>query len=78
MTDVAELLTKVMGRPIAYVEETVEEAYASRASYGAAAYEVDGWVLTYTAIATGELAVLSPHVREVLGRHPVSVRDLLT
>lgn len=78
MSDVAALLAEVTGRPVTYVEETVEEAYASRASYGAAAFEVDGWVSTYTAVAAGELAVVSPHVREVLGRAPLSVRALLT
>jgi NAD(P)H dehydrogenase (quinone) len=78
MVDVAGLLAELSGRPVRYVEETVEEAYASRASYGAAQFEVDGWVSTYTAIAAGDLAVVSPDVREVLGRDPMSVRELLT
>jgi hypothetical protein len=55
----------------------VEEAYASRASYGAAAFEVDGWVSTYTAIASGELDVLSDDVRAVTGRDPISLSRLL-
>jgi hypothetical protein len=38
---------------------------------------VDGWVTTYTAIATGELDILSPAVREVTGREPMSLRGLL-
>jgi NAD(P)H dehydrogenase (quinone) len=77
MRDVAAVLTDVTGHPIAYVEETVEEAYASRASYGAAAFEVDGWVSTYTSIASGELDVLSDDVRAVTGRDPISLRRLL-
>jgi NAD(P)H dehydrogenase (quinone) len=52
----AELLTEGTGRTISYHEETLEEAYASRASYGAPPWQVDAWVSTYTAIATGELA----------------------
>jgi uncharacterized protein YbjT (DUF2867 family) len=77
MTDVAAILTEATGKPVRYEEETVEEAYASRASYGAAPFEVEGWVSTYTAIATGELDVLSPAVRMVTGREPVSLRQLL-
>jgi uncharacterized protein YbjT (DUF2867 family) len=77
MNDVASLLTDVTGRSIQYVEETVEEAYASRAHYGAAQYEVDGWVSTYLAIAAGELDVLSTAVHDVTGRDPIALRDLL-
>ena len=77
MSDVATVLTDASGRPVRYEEETVEEAYASRASYGAADFEVDGWVSTYTAIAAGELDVLSPAVRMVTGREPIALRDLL-
>ena len=77
MNDVAALLSDVTGKPVRYEEETIEEAYASRASYGAAQFEVDGWVSTYTAIATGELDVLSPAVRLVTGRDPMTLRALL-
>jgi NAD(P)H dehydrogenase (quinone) len=77
MRDVAELLTEVTGKQVRYEQETVEEAYASRASYGAAPFEVDGWVSTYTAIAAGELDVLSPAVRMVTGHEPISLRALL-
>lgn len=34
--DVAAILTRVTGRSVTYKDETIEEAYASRASYGAA------------------------------------------
>jgi uncharacterized protein YbjT (DUF2867 family) len=77
MSDVAALLTEVSGREVRYQRETVAEAYASRASYGAADFEVDGWVSTYTAIASGELDVLSSTVRDVLGRDATSLRELL-
>jgi uncharacterized protein YbjT (DUF2867 family) len=77
MSDVAALLTEVSGREVRYQQETVAEAYASRSSYGAAEFEVDGWVSTYTAIASGELDVLGPAVRDVLGRDATSVRELL-
>src|SRR5215213_9202851 len=53
--EIAEVLSRFAGRPIAYHAETLEEAYASRASYGAPGWEVDGWVTTYVAIANGDL-----------------------
>ncbi|SFP79269.1 Uncharacterized conserved protein YbjT, contains NAD(P)-binding and DUF2867 domains [Geodermatophilus dictyosporus] len=66
--EVAAVLTDVTGRAVRYVPETVEEAYASRASYGAPGWQVDAWVSTYTAIAAGELAAVSTAVPDLLGR----------
>jgi NAD(P)H dehydrogenase (quinone) len=77
MGQLAALLTDVCGRPVRYAEETLEEAYASRASYGAPPFEVDGWVSTYAAVAAGELDVLSSTVRDVTGREPAGVREFL-
>lgn len=77
MRDVAGIVSEVTGRSIRYEPETIEQAHAARASYGVAAFEVDGWVSTYTAIAAGELDVLSPAVRLVTGREPVSLRAVL-
>jgi hypothetical protein len=54
---------------VTYHPETVEEAYASRASYGAPDWQVDAWVSTYTAIAAGEMAGVSSAVPELTG-HP--------
>ncbi|MEV0132349.1 SDR family oxidoreductase [Dactylosporangium sp. NPDC050688] len=53
---------------VRYVPETVEEAYASRAHYGAPAFEVAGWVSSYEAIAAGELAAVSDDVARLTGR----------
>ena len=69
LTEVAEVLTAVTGRPVTYHPETVEEAYASRASYGAPDWQVDAWVSTYTAIAAGEMAGVSSAVPDLTG-HP--------
>jgi uncharacterized protein YbjT (DUF2867 family) len=69
LAEVAGELSRVAGRPITYQEETIEEAYASRASYGAPDWEVDGWVSTYTAIANGDLERVSGDL-ETLARHP--------
>ena len=51
MNDFARVYEEETGRKVRYVDETVEEAYESRASYGAPEWEVDAWVSTYTAIA---------------------------
>jgi uncharacterized protein YbjT (DUF2867 family) len=60
-------------RPLRFVDETLEEAYASRASYGAEPWLVDGWVSTYTAIAAGELATVTDDVRRLTGHEPAAV-----
>ena len=69
LTEVAAVLTAVTGRAVSYVPETLEEAFASRASYGAPDWQVEAWVSTYTAIAAGELAGVSPAVPDLTG-HP--------
>jgi hypothetical protein len=56
----------------------VEEAYASRASYGAPDWQVDAWVSTYTAIASGELSAVSDDVQRLTGRPPLSLHALLS
>lgn len=78
MSDVAGILTEVTGTAMSFVDETVEEAYASRASYGAADYEVTGWVTSYLAIREGELDVLSDDVETVTGHPPMSIRTFLS
>jgi uncharacterized protein YbjT (DUF2867 family) len=77
MHEAAEALTRASGRSVAYHPETIEEAYASRARYGAPGWQVDAWVSTYTAIASGELAGVSDAVERVTGRPPESLDDLL-
>jgi NAD(P)H dehydrogenase (quinone) len=74
----AELLTAGTGRTITFHNETLEEAYASRASYGAPRWQVDAWVSTYTAIAAGELAGPTSAVHELTGREPLGLAQFLT
>lgn len=73
----AEVLTAETGRTVTYHPESVEEAYASRAPSGAPPWQLDAWVSTYTAIAAGELAGLSPDVRTLTGREPLSLEAFL-
>lgn len=78
LAEAAEMITAATGRRVTYVDETLEEAYASRASYGAPDWVVEGWVTTYLAIAAGEMAGLSDCVERLTGHPPVGLRDLLT
>jgi NAD(P)H dehydrogenase (quinone) len=59
---VAEL-SRITSHSITYHAETTEEAYA-RASYGSPEWEVEGWVTSYAAIATGEMDVVSDTVQQ--------------
>lgn len=87
--EAAEELSRASGRRISYYPEALEEAYASRASYGAPEWEVERWVTSYTAIAAGEMEVVSDTVGKLTGhppmglamylrRHPESYRHLLS
>jgi len=78
MAHAAEVLSAGTGRTVRYEPETVEEAYASRASYGAPQWQLDAWVSTYTAMAAGEMAGLSPDVHGLTGQDPISLAEFLT
>ncbi len=77
LTEVAGVLSSATGREVRYVPETIEEAFASRASYGAPDWQVEAWVSTYTAIAAGELAGVSSAVPDVLGRPARTLEQVL-
>jgi len=59
----------VLDRDLRFQDETLEEAYASRARFGAEPWQVDAWVSTYLAIAHGEVNRVSPDVARLTG-HP--------
>jgi uncharacterized protein YbjT (DUF2867 family) len=79
LAEVAGALTKASGtdRVFAYHPETIDEAYASRAGYGAPDWQVDAWVSTYTAIAAGEMAAVSDAVPRIAGHSATSLPELL-
>jgi len=70
MTEVAERAGRVLGRDLRFVDETVEEAWASRrAAYpDAPDWQLEAWVSTYTAIADGSCAQVTDAVERVTGR----------
>jgi len=76
-TEMAAVISEVTGREVRFHDETVEEAYASRAVYGAPDWQVDAWVSTYTAVAAGELDGVSGDVERLTGRRPTSLREYL-
>jgi NAD(P)H dehydrogenase (quinone) len=78
LNEVAALVSEFTEHPVVYEEETLEQARASRASYGAPDWEVEGWITTYTAIAAGEFDVVTDHVRRLTGHEPVSAREFLS
>ncbi|WP_232376091.1 SDR family oxidoreductase [Amycolatopsis aidingensis] len=77
MTEAAEALSRASGRTVSYVPETREEAYASRASYGVADWEMAGWVSSYEAIATGEVSTVSGTVPDLTGHPAQSFAEFL-
>jgi NAD(P)H dehydrogenase (quinone) len=77
LAEAAERVGRAAGRPVTYVQETLEEARASRAPTGAPAWEIEGWVTTYVSIAVGELERVSGDVERLTGRKPQSLDDFL-
>jgi NAD(P)H dehydrogenase (quinone) len=77
LREVAQELSRVTGRNITYYAETLEEAYESRASYGAPDFEVEGWVTSYAAIAAGEMDVVSDTVSKLAGHPPITLANFL-
>ena len=78
MAQIAQRAGAVVGRTLDYRAETVDEAYASRARYGAEQWQLDAWVSTYVAIAEGEVARVSDDVRSVTGNAPRTIEQALT
>jgi uncharacterized protein YbjT (DUF2867 family) len=75
--EVAAIISAATRRDVTYHPETVAQAYASRAVYGAPDWQVDAWVSTYTAIAAGELAEVTSDVARLSGHPATSLADLL-
>jgi uncharacterized protein YbjT (DUF2867 family) len=75
--EIAEQIAAAAGVPVTYHPETLPEAYESRARYGAPDWEVEGWVTSYAAIATGEMDVVTDHVQRLAGHPPMSMPEYL-
>ncbi len=75
--EAVDRLSAHLGRSFSYEEETIDGAYASRrAAYPQAAqFELDAWVSTYTAIASGDLSRISSDVPDLTG-HPARTVEM--
>jgi uncharacterized protein YbjT (DUF2867 family) len=76
-TEMAATVSAATGRTVKFQNETLEQAYASRAVYGAPQWQVEAWVSTYTAVAAGALAGVSPAVEQLTGRPATPLDQLL-
>lgn len=77
LAEAAATISAVAGREVRYIDETVEEARASRSGYGAPEWQLQAWISTYTAIASGDLATVSGDVERLLGRPAQTLRETL-
>jgi uncharacterized protein YbjT (DUF2867 family) len=77
LAEAAEWMAAPSGRAVRFLDESDAEAYESRRSYGAPGWQLDAWVSTYQAIRDGSLQAVSPCVRELTGRDPVSLAEHL-
>jgi uncharacterized protein YbjT (DUF2867 family) len=77
LAEAAEIVGQVSGRKVVYVEETLEEARASRAPSGAPDWEIEGWVTSYAAIADGSLDVVTDTVLRLSGHQPMTLAEFL-
>lgn len=75
--EIASIVGGASGREVTYVDETLEEARASRAPFGAPEWEVAGWISTYTAVAAGEHAEVTDHVERLTGHPATPLREVL-
>ena len=74
--EIAAVLTAA-GRPAVFIDETLEEARASRRRWNAPDWQLDAWISTYTAVAAGEMQHVSGDVERLTGRAPLSLAQFL-
>ena len=77
LAEAAERMSRLSRRRIVFRDQTVEEAYASRASYGAPDWQLEAWVTTYLAIAKGDTAEVTDTVPRLAGHPATSLDDHL-
>jgi uncharacterized protein YbjT (DUF2867 family) len=74
LTEAAARMSAASGKRIVFRDQTLQEAYESRAVYGAPDWQVEAWVSTYTAMANGDVAEVTDTVPRVTG-HPATDLD---
>lgn len=76
--DVSAIMTEVTRLPFRYHEETLEEAIESRRIYNVDDAIIATWISTYTALAAGELDVVTDTVSRITGEIPRTLQQFLT
>ncbi|NIJ05579.1 NAD(P)H-binding protein [Frigoribacterium faeni] len=76
LDEAAARLAAALGRPFSFVDETLDEAYASRQRWQPEPWQADAWVSTYTSIASGEVSAVSTAVRDLTGHDPLTIETL--
>jgi len=74
LAEAAARMSAASGRHIVFRDQTLDEAYASRAVYGAPDWQVEAWVSTYVAIANGDVAKITDTVTRFT-HHPATDLD---
>jgi NAD(P)H dehydrogenase (quinone) len=77
LAEAAVRLGRAIGREITYVDETMDEAWASRRPSGEPDWVIEGWITTYVAIAKGELAEPTSTVKDLTGHDPQRLEAFL-
>ena len=77
LAEIARITSEETGRELSYHDETLAEARASRAAYDPPEWMMQAWLSTYTAIAAGELDVVSSAVEHLTGSPATSLREYL-
>ncbi|HEV7622832.1 MAG TPA: SDR family oxidoreductase [Amnibacterium sp.] len=77
VADAAARMTRALGRPFRYEEQTVAEAYESRRGLTDLQWQLDAWVSTYTAIADGAMDAVSDHVERLTGHRARTLEEAL-
>lgn len=73
LAETTRRLSALAGRPLRYVDETIEEGRAWRRAPDVPDWMIDGWLGSYLAIAAGELAPVSGAVARILGGPPLGL-----
>ena len=79
LAEVAARAGAVLGRELRFEDESEEAAYAwRRERYGAADWQLDAWVSTYTAIRDGAVAEVTDVVPQLSGHPARTIEDALS
>ncbi len=76
--DIAKIASRYRVHPVRYEEETIDEAYASRQSFGVSRDAVTRWINSYLAIANDEVSDVSQDVQRITQTDPQSFDEYLS